>query len=136
MGGLVLGDACAGAPGQHAVDDERRDAADRGAERAAPEQQEAEHLPPVELAGVPGLKSFDLRGDAKSLFQQLTQAFGLETVFDVDYVPGQPVRFQLRDVDFRTALRALEAATSSFVATMPPAVRPPAHRRSSPGRSR
>jgi len=86
----------------------------------AEEEESRRPLPPVELGPTPGVKSFHLRADAKSLFQQVTQAFGLDTVFDVDYVAGQPVRFDLDEVDARTAIHALEAATSSFVVPLSP----------------
>jgi general secretion pathway protein D len=86
----------------------------------AEEEESRRPLPPAELGPTPGLKSFHIRGDAKSLFQQVTQAFGLDTVFDIDYVAGQPVRFDLDEVNARNALRALEAATSSFVVPLSP----------------
>ncbi|MBI3682712.1 MAG: hypothetical protein HY235_20245 [Acidobacteria bacterium] len=75
-------------------------------------------LPPVLVRPQPGNRDFDLRGDARSLFQQVLKAFGVDLVFDADYQPGPSFRFRLDDVDFRTALRALESATSSFVAPL------------------
>jgi type II secretory pathway component GspD/PulD (secretin) len=72
-------------------------------------------LPPTELKADPGRKDFDLRGDARSLFEQVARAFGLDTVFDSEYQPGQPFRFRMEEADYREALRALEAATASFV---------------------
>lgn len=72
-------------------------------------------LPPAELRPVPGLRSFDTRGDAKQLFTEVTKAFGLDLVFDADYQGGTPQRLQMKDVDLRTALHALQSATSSFV---------------------
>lgn len=81
-----------------------------------PEIEEARRpLPPKELTPVPGTRTFDLRGDAKSLFEQVTKAFGIDLVFDVDYQGGQPVRFHLENVDLLTAIHSLEAATGSFV---------------------
>ncbi|MFN7933784.1 MAG: type II and III secretion system protein [Bryobacteraceae bacterium] len=84
------------------------------------EEEARRPLPPVELAGVPGRKNLDLKGDAKSLFEQVAKSFGLDTVFDADYQGGQPTRLRLEDVDFRTALRALEASTASFVVPLSP----------------
>lgn len=72
-------------------------------------------VPPVELAASPERKSFDLRGDARSLFTQVARAYRLEAVFDSDYSPGATVGFRLDDADYRDALHALEAVTSSFV---------------------
>ncbi len=72
-------------------------------------------LPPEELKGVPGRKNFDLKANARTLFTKVTQSFGLDLVFDADYPEAGPtIRFQLNDVDLRTALYALESATSSF----------------------
>ncbi len=70
---------------------------------------------PPDLKPTPGKKTLDLRGDAKSLFEQAAKTFGLDTVFDGDYTPGPPLHIHLDDADYRTALRALEAATDSFV---------------------
>lgn len=72
-------------------------------------------LPPIELAASAERKSFDLRGDARSLFTQVARAYGLEAVFDSDYTPGAPVSFRLDDANYREALHALEAVTGSFV---------------------
>ncbi len=75
-------------------------------------------LPPAELKPSPGLRDFDLRGDSRSLFEQVLKEFGIDVVFDAEYQPGQPFRYRLTEVDFRTALRSLEAATSSFLAPL------------------
>jgi hypothetical protein len=72
-------------------------------------------LPPPELKAAPGTQSFDLRDDAKQLFEKVAKAFGLDCVFDEDYQPGRPIRFDVKDVDYRDALHALEAATGSFI---------------------
>jgi len=80
---------------------------DRSAERTP--------KPPPELKGAPGLKDFDWRADAKSLWQQVAHGFGLEAVFDTDYESGPPLRFQLDQTGYRDALRAAEATTGSFV---------------------
>lgn len=71
---------------------------------------------PPQLKALPGLRSFDLRGAPRTLFDQVAQRFGLETVYDGDYPATAPlIRFQIRNVDYREALHALEAATDSFV---------------------
>jgi general secretion pathway protein D len=72
-------------------------------------------LPPSELAAAPIKRDFDLRGDARKLFEDVSRAFGLDCVFDSDYQPVPSFRFQLTDADYRLALRALEAATGSFI---------------------
>jgi hypothetical protein len=71
--------------------------------------------PPPQLKGAPGLKDFDLRADAKSLWQDVARAFNLNTVFDSDYQPGPPIAFRLDQAGYRDALHAMEAATGSFI---------------------
>jgi general secretion pathway protein D len=71
--------------------------------------------PPVELRGAPGRNDFDLRADAKSLWEQVARAYALDTVFDADYQAGPALHFHLTEADYRGALRALEAATGSFL---------------------
>jgi hypothetical protein len=72
-------------------------------------------LPPPELKPKAGTQSFDLRGDAKQLFEKVALAYELACTFDEDYASGPVIRFQLDDADYRDALHALEAATSSFI---------------------
>jgi hypothetical protein len=71
--------------------------------------------PPPGLKPKPGKKTLDLRGTSRSLFEQTARMFGLETVFDGDYRSGRILHLHLDDVDYRQALRAVEAATGSFV---------------------
>jgi len=72
--------------------------------------------PPPGLKALPGREDFNLRGNARSLFDQVAQRFGLETVYDGDYPPGgTAMRFQISGVDYREALHDLEAITNSFV---------------------
>jgi general secretion pathway protein D len=72
-------------------------------------------LPPTELKASSVRKDFDLRGDAKSLFEKVAQAFDLIVVFDSNYQSGQSIRFQLTDADYRGTLYALQSATNSFI---------------------
>ena len=72
-------------------------------------------LPPAELTTTVLLEDFDLRGDTRSLYEQVAKKFGLLVVFDSEYTPSETVRFQMQQVDYRTALRALEDATGSFI---------------------
>lgn len=71
--------------------------------------------PPIELKPNPGTQDFDLRADARTLFERVAGAFGLMVVFESEYQAAQPIRFQLQGADGVAALRALEVATSSFV---------------------
>jgi len=85
---------------------------------AAPPQDNADTrfaLPPVELRAQSGLRDFDLRGDARLLFDNVARAFGLECIFDEDYPPGSQIRFRLTGVDYRVAIHGLEAVTGSFI---------------------
>jgi hypothetical protein len=72
-------------------------------------------LPPSELGGDGGLKDFDLTGDSQKLFEEVAHSFGLDCVFDGSYQPTGPIRFRLKEVDYRDALHGLEAATGSFI---------------------
>jgi general secretion pathway protein D len=72
-------------------------------------------LPPAELKAKPGLHDFDLRENARAIFEKVAAAYGLDCVFDGDYAPGSALRFRLEGVDYRDALHAAEAATGSFI---------------------
>ena len=72
-------------------------------------------LPPTELNATPQTRDIDLRGDSRTLFEDVARAFGLDCVFDGDYQPVKAFRFQLQGVDYREALHDLEAATGSFI---------------------
>lgn len=73
-------------------------------------------LPPAELKATPGRRDYDLRGDSKSLWEQVAAALHLGIIFDTQYQPTPPLRFELTDADYKETLRALEAATNSFLA--------------------
>ncbi len=82
----------------------------------AAEIREAEQLAePLELRPGEGRRSFDLSGDARSIYEQVMRAWGLEVVFDADLPLGSRLRLGLNDEEFRTALRALMALTGTFV---------------------
>ena len=70
---------------------------------------------PVEMKATAGQKDFDLTGDSRILFQRISQAFGLDCVFDTDYQAGRSIRFRMESVDYREALHGLELATGSFI---------------------
>ena len=74
-----------------------------------------EPLPPTRLNAALGLKDFDLRGNAKTLFETVAHAYGLDCVFDGDYRATEPLRFQMTEVNYRQALHAMEAVTGSFI---------------------
>ena len=71
---------------------------------------------PPELKARPGAEDFDMTGDPRTLFDQVAQRFGLETVYDGEYPQaGRQIRFRIPGVDYREALHDLEAMTNSFV---------------------
>jgi len=72
-------------------------------------------LPPTRLNAAPGVKDFNLRVNAKTLFETVAHAYGLDCVFDGDYKAAETIRFQMDQVDYREALHALEAVTESFL---------------------
>ena len=81
---------------------------------------EAESFPleaasPARLAPTPGKHSFDIRGEARSLCEQVAQAYGVQIVFDDAYQSLMGLRFRVEDATFEDALRILEATTDSFV---------------------
>ena len=72
-------------------------------------------LPPSKLKATPGKRDYDLRGDSKALWEQVGAALHLDVAFDPQYQPTKPLHFELSAADYRVALRALEAATDSFI---------------------
>ncbi len=74
--------------------------------------------PPPELKPRQERRTIDLRGDAKSLYEQVARAWGLDAVFDGEYPSGGSLRLRLEDADFPETLRALDAASSSFTVAL------------------
>lgn len=70
-------------------------------------------LPPLQVS--PTSASFDLKGDERTLFQQVTAAYGIRVTFDPQLEPKSGIHFQIDNVDFRTAMEALTAATGTFL---------------------
>ncbi len=79
-------------------------------------------LPPPILKGKAGRKSFDVEGNFKQIFEKVLPAYGVEVVFDSDYVEGRTTRFRVEDLNFGEALRALESVTGSFAVAVNPRV--------------
>ena len=77
-------------------------------------------LPPIQLLAKPGPQSFDITGDLKQVFPKVAAAYGLDCVFDTGLDAGRPFRFELEGVDYRDALHALEAASSTFLVPIAP----------------
>jgi hypothetical protein len=72
-------------------------------------------LPPTKLDALAVVKDFNLRANAKLLFETVSKAYGLDCVFDGDYQATQTLHFQMDQADYRDALHALEAVTNSFI---------------------
>jgi general secretion pathway protein D len=72
-------------------------------------------LPPTELQAQAGLQDFDFTADTRQLYTRVAKTFGLDCVFDDGLDAGKPIRLQLKEVDYRDALHALEAATGTFL---------------------
>jgi len=78
-------------------------------------QEARQALPPPRLAGSPEKRSFDIKGDARTIVEKVIDAYGLLVVFEADYQPPPPFSFRVQDVGFEDALRMLEAAANSFL---------------------
>lgn len=70
---------------------------------------------PVRLRAADTRRSWDLRGDARQLYEQICRAYDLEVIFDSEFQGKRDVRFRISDADYRQALTALQAATATFV---------------------
>ena len=77
-------------------------------------------VPPPRLDASPENKSFDLKGDARMIFEQVAEAFGLLVVFEADYQSPPPFTFRINDVGPAEAFRALETVGNSFLVPVNP----------------
>ena len=94
----------------HYLDPSDQTIRDRLAELTALEPSHARAKPPgmnlasaIDLDYQPGKHSFDFRGDTQGLFEEIGRAFGVEPAFDAE-MNSEPVRFQVNNVDFLTAM--------------------------------
>src|SRR5579859_1010869 len=75
--------------------------------------------PESKIEGLPELKpragkqTLNLRGDTRTVYEQLGQLFGIKVTFDPDLAP-RAVRLNINDVDFNTALKVLSVETGTF----------------------
>jgi hypothetical protein len=77
----------------------------------APRLQQISGMPHVKAQG--GKHNFDIRGDTKSAYAQVVQAFGVKAAFDPD-LQSRTVRMRVADVDFNTAMSLLGQETGTF----------------------
>lgn len=75
-------------------------------------QSKIEGLP--ELKPRSGKQNLNLRGDTRTVYEQLAQLFGVKVTFDPDLAP-RAVRLSINDVDFNTALKVLSVQTGTFI---------------------
>ncbi|HEY1760767.1 MAG TPA: type II and III secretion system protein [Bryobacteraceae bacterium] len=71
--------------------------------------------PPTHLIAPAGTKSFDLKADARTAFQQVGEAFGIQMLFEADYQGPSAFPFRTGELTMTEALRLLEAMTNSLV---------------------
>jgi type II secretory pathway component GspD/PulD (secretin) len=83
----------------------------RAMETAEPRNTEIPGLPTLKLQS--GTRSFDVRGDTKSAYDQITSAFGIKAAFDPD-LASRTVRFKVADLDFNTAMILLGEQSGTF----------------------
>ncbi|HKV63543.1 MAG TPA: FG-GAP-like repeat-containing protein [Candidatus Acidoferrum sp.] len=61
----------------------------------------------------PGKHNLNLRGDTKTVYEQLASTFGVKTTFDPD-ITVKNVQLHIGDVDFSTAISVLATQTGTF----------------------
>jgi general secretion pathway protein D len=79
-------------------------------------QQAREAAPPPRLEGSDARHTFDLRGDARMIFEEVAAAYGISVVFEPDYQSPPPFRFQVSSLTMEDAFRTLEAVSNSCLA--------------------
>ena len=89
-----------------AASDSRRRFADTISARDILDARER-FLPPPQLAPSNERKTFNLKGDARAIFDQVAAAYGFQVVFEADYQSPPPFSFRMDDADGgRRAARA------------------------------
>jgi len=105
--------------GDDAEGDARRIAVDRSAPSDALLGRPA--LPLPRLAGSKEKRSFDLRGTARPVFEQVAAAYGVSVVFGDGYQgPASAFTLRMNDLTMAEAFHALETITNSFVVPVNP----------------
>jgi general secretion pathway protein D len=91
-----------------------------GTIRAADLEATRKPLPPAQLTADPGPRDYDFHGDSRQLWEQVAASLNLKVLFDTAYQPTKMFHFELTGAGYRDALRALEAATNSFLVPISP----------------
>ena len=80
-------------------------------------------LPPARLQVSPERRSFDLRGTARPVLEQVAAAYGIQLQFEDGYQgPTAAFTFRMNDLSMREAFHALETITNSFLVPVNPKV--------------
>jgi hypothetical protein len=82
-------------------------------------EDEPARTSPTEITGMPrlrpqgGRRPIDLRGDTKTVYEQLAALFSVKAAFDPD-LAARSVHLRLEDTDFYTAISVLGTETGTF----------------------
>ncbi|MBT9329859.1 type II secretion system protein GspD [Paracidobacterium acidisoli] len=108
-------------PGNPVVMQHVNELADEAAASVTPEfkEKDNEAAPPVLLSPEPARRSFHVRTDEQSLIRQVLNAYGIQASLDPS-VKSRVVRFDLDDVVYAQAAKALSLATGTFMAPLDP----------------
>lgn len=93
--------------------------AERLSQIAAMEGDGARPRANSQMTGIPqikpqaGKRNFNLRGDAKTVYEEAAAAFGIKVSFDPE-LTSRNVRLNVDDVDFNTLMSVLGAETATF----------------------
>jgi general secretion pathway protein D len=82
---------------------------------SVPDAFDTKFLPPPELEPSHDKKTFNLKGDARAIFDQVAAAYGFQVVFEADYQSPPEFTFRLDDATAGDAVRALETVANSFL---------------------
>jgi len=109
---LELGAALSIDPSNTIVEERLRQLQARGDEQGELQREEPPTGLPV-LQPQKAARSFNLRGDVRSAYEQIASAYGIKASFDPD-LPARNARLHLENVDFETAMKVLtlESGTS------------------------
>ncbi len=114
-----LGDATSASPGDEAEAAARRITVEGISPSQASFGRPA--LPPPRLQDSAGKHSFDLRGTARPVLEQVAAAYGIQLQFEDGYQsPGSAFTFRMNDLSMQQAFHALETITNSFLVPVNP----------------